>query len=309
MSTETVPRRRTNPAWFALTAIIALVIGAGAGALLSPPQQGNTATSPTKALLGMSAPNNLWKQRLSEVGPGLEARRIFFVGFTANLALATTACNDGMVPILSFKESPYTPAQVAAGAADSQLISLHARLVALPCAVYVTIHHEPNGDMTAAQYSAMLIHALPILGGSMTDPEVQVGAIGNGFWFNSDKQGLSDSALDTWLGPGVRAVSNFIAADTYQLKAGAEEPGSKMRRMVAWAKRVNVATPKAPVRGLGIGEFNSETANGTGIADALVALAADPLWRFGCLWNVNLSTVTVLVGARLTAFQHGLAGW
>jgi hypothetical protein len=42
-----------------------------------------------KALLGMSALVQNWDQRVSEVGPGLPARRLFFTGFDASLFKAT----------------------------------------------------------------------------------------------------------------------------------------------------------------------------------------------------------------------------
>jgi hypothetical protein len=266
-----------------------------------------SAATPGRALLGMSSPSNLWNQRVSEVGPGLQARRIFATGFTLP-SLATTACNAGMVPVLSFKTGSYSWADVANGKADSALRALATKLNALSCNSFVAIHHEPNGDGTPADFTAMQAHALPLIGGT-AGGKVSVGVIGNGWWFNTNKQGLTDSALDTWVGPKVRAVSDFIAADTYQMKAGAEEPGSKMKRMSAWAARVNAKTPATPVRGLGVGEFNSTTTDGSGIKGALDVLRADPLFKFGCVWNTNLGTVTVLTGARLQAFKTGLASW
>ena len=33
------------------------------------------------------------------------------------------------------------------------------------------------------------------------------------------------------------------------------------------------------------------------------------LYAWGCLWNADLSTATVLSGARLTAFRTALANW
>jgi hypothetical protein len=271
-----------------------------------------SAVLPNKALLGMSAPVGTWDQRVKEVGPGLQARRIFVSSFTGSLSLATTACNAGMRPVISFKEGSFTWAQIASGAADSQLQALHTRLVALPCAVFATIHHEPasgagtplvgeNG--TAAQYAAAMAHAFPILGGMTTDPEVQVGPIGNGWWFNT-KGGLSDAQLKVWLSPAVLAASDFVASDTYQGTASAETVASKIQRMGAWARR----TPG--VRGLGLGEFNMQTPQG--MTAALAALKADPMFLFGNVWNNNgtgAANAHVLTGAMLTAFQTGLKNW
>ncbi len=306
----------------AALAFAALLLAGCAQAAATPPDgKGKPTKSPTptptatptetvtpppatgKALLGMSAPADLWDQRVSEVqakGGKLQARRIFVGSFDGGLGLATQACGDGQTPVISFKTGNYSWAQVASGAADSALRSLNSRLQALPCPVFAVIHHEPNGDGTSGDYSRMQAHALPILGGSRSDTQVKVGVIVNGFWFNSNAQGLSDSELAAWLPSSVLAVSEFVAADTYQLKAGAEEPGSKMRNMEAWAAR----TPG--VNALGVGEFNSTTASG--ITGATDELASSPIWAFGCVWN-NDATVTVLTGDRLTAFQDALAAW
>ena len=45
------------------------------------------------------------------------------------------------------------------------------------------------------------------------------------------------------------------------------------------------------------------------ITDATNAIAADPLFAWGCVWNADLKTVTVLSGDRLTAFRAILANW
>jgi hypothetical protein len=262
-----------------------------------------SAATPPKALLGMSAPNNLWSQRVSEVqakGGHLQARRVFVTSFTGSLSIAQTACNAGQSPVVSFKTGSYSWAQVANGAADSALASLNARLNALGCPVFAVIHHEPNGDGSSSDYAKMQAHALPILGGTDTDA-VTPGVIVNGFWFNSNAQGLSDSELRAWLPSSVLAVAKFIGADTYQLKSGAEEPASKMRNMEAWAAR----TPG--VNALAVGEFNSTTA--AGIKGATDELASSPIWAFGCVWNTDLGSVTHLSGARLTTFQVALRDW
>ena len=99
----------------------------------------------------------------------------------------------------------------------------------------------------------------------------------------------------------MKAVSDVIAADTYQMKAGDEEVGAKITRMGVWARRVG------GVKALGVGEFNTPTA--ASITNATKALGADPMFAWGCLWNADLSPVTVLTGARLTAFKTALANW
>ena len=249
----------------------------------------------------MSAPNSLWDQRVTEVGSGLQARRLFFTGFTAGLSLASAACADGTYPVMSFKTGSYSWAQVAAGNADADLRALATKLAALPCDVFVAIHHEPEGDGTAADWSAMAVHALPILGVS---PEVKVGVIGNGWWWSAEARGYTDAEIAAWITPAVRQVSDVIAGDTYQGDAAGEEVATKITRMGAWARRVG------GVKALGLGEFNTQTAQG--LTNATTALGHDPLFAWGCLWNADgtgSANATVLTGDRLTAFQTALANW
>ena len=253
-----------------------------------------------KALLGMSAPLNMWNQRVREVGPGLQARRLFFTSFDASLSKAADACNAGMYPVMSFKTGSYSWAQVAGGSADASLRALASKLAALPCGVFVAIHHEPANDGAAADWAKMQVHALPILGGP-AGGNIKVGVIGNGWWWSVGKKGYSDAQIAQYITPAVKAVSDVIASDTYQMTATSEEAAPKIIRMSAWARRVG------GVKALGIGEFNAATASG--ITNAVKALAADPLYAWGCLWNADLNTVTALSGARLAAFRAALANW
>jgi hypothetical protein len=264
-----------------------------------PPTEPTPTPTPTKkALLGMSAPTSTWDQRVKEVGPGLQARRIFYQDFGAGLSLAEEACRDGMYPVLSFKTGSYSWSQVASGAADSALRTLAGRLAALPCPVFAAIHHEPAKDGAASDWAAMQVHALPILG---VDADVSVGVIGNGWWWSAASQGYSDAEIAEYITPGVIRVSDVIASDTYQDNPDSEESAPKMRRMGEWARRVG------GVKALGIGEFNGPTASN--IKNALAALAADPLFAWGCLWNSYGGVATVLTGVRLVVFREGLAAW
>jgi hypothetical protein len=252
------------------------------------------------ALLGMSAPLQFWNERVSEVGPGLQARRLFFTSFDASISKAQDSCNAGMYPVMSFKTGSYSWAQVAAGNADAALQALHTRLAALTCNSFVAVHHEPSKDGAAADWAAMQVHALPILGGA-AGGKIKVGVIGNGWWWSATKKGFSDGEIAAYITPGVKAVSDVIAGDTYQMTATGEDAATKIRRMAAWAHRVG------GVKALGVGEFNAPTA--ASISSALKALAADPMFAWGCLWNADLNTVSVLSGARLTAFRTALANW
>jgi hypothetical protein len=259
------------------------------------------AAARTKAKLGMSAPQASWAKRVKEVGPGLESRRVFVPSLSGALGVAPQACKDGMYPVISFGTGSYSWTQVANGAADAALRSLATKLAALPCDVFATIAHEPDGDGTAAQWSAMQAHALPLLG---PDPGVKVGVIGNGWWWSSTSRGLSDAQLAAWIPRSVINVSDVIAGDTYQGKAGGEEPANKMANMAAWARRVG------GVKGMGLGEFNAQSA--ASLTAITTKLGSDSLWQWGCLWNANGgggANSTVLTGDRLTAFKKVLAAW
>jgi hypothetical protein len=246
----------------------------------------------------MSSPNQFWDQRVSEVGSGLQARRIFLLDFNASLSKAQEACGDGMYPVISFKTGSYSWSQVAAGNADVALRAMATKLAALPCDVFVAIHHEPDGDGTAADWSSMQVHALPLLG---PDPGVKVGVIGNGWWWSATNQGLTDAEIAAWIPRSVITISDVIAGDTYQSTTTSEESAPKMKNMGAWARRVG------GVKALGVGEFNGPTA--IGITHATAALAADPMFAWGCMWNSTGGIATVLTGDRLAAFQTALANW
>jgi hypothetical protein len=272
--------------------------GPAAGA---PGAAAPAAAASTKAKLGMSAPDNLWAARVKDVGPGLQARRVFVNSFTGSLSVATQACNAGMYPVISFKPGSYSWSQVATGKADAALRSMATKLAALPCDVFVAIAHEPDGDGTPADWSSMQVHALPLLG---PDLGVKVGVIGNGWWWSTTSKGLSDAELAAWIPRSVINVSDVIAGDTYQANATGEEPATKMASMAAWARRV------AGVKAVGVGEFNAQTAQG--ITNATTELGSDPLFAWGCLWNAfgpGAANATVLTGDRLLAFRKVLAAW
>ena len=96
----------------------------------------------------------------------------------------------------------------------------------------------------------------------------------------------------------------MIAGDTYQGDAAGEEVATKITRMGAWARRVG------GVKALGLGEFNTQTAQG--LTSATTALGKDRLFAWGCLWNADgtgSANATVLTGDRLTAFRSALAHW
>jgi hypothetical protein len=79
---------------------------------------------------------------------------------------------------------------VAAGDADAALRALCTGLAALPCQLFVAIHYEPATDSPAADWAAMQVHALPILGGP-SGGNIKVEVIGNGWWFSPSIHGYT----------------------------------------------------------------------------------------------------------------------
>jgi hypothetical protein len=280
-------------------AVIAPVVVASFVVAVAVPLAAAAPTATTKAKLGMSAPQSTWDQRVREVGPGLEARRVFVPSLTGGLGVASQACKDGMYPVISFGAGTWS--SVTSGAKDATLRSLAARLDALPCNVFATLAHEPDGDGTPAQWSAMQAHALPILGAPAS---VKVGVIGNGWWWSSTRRGLSDAQLAAWIPRSVINASDVIGGDFYQGKVNGESPATKMANLASWARRVG------GVKALGVGEFNAQSS--LGITQITSQLASDRMWAWGCLWNANGSggaNSSVLAGDRLTTFKKILAAW
>jgi hypothetical protein len=164
---------------------------------------------------GMSAPTSVWSQRLASVGgkQHIKYRRVYLTSFTGGLGVAKQAAADGMTPIISTKTGGYTWKQVASGAADKDLQTLVNNLNAIPGPKFIAVHHEPNGDGTPADWSAMQLHALPIL---KKANNVTVGVIGNGWWWSSKSNGLSDAQIAQWIPKSVIAISDVIGGDTYE---------------------------------------------------------------------------------------------
>jgi hypothetical protein len=277
---------------FGTTHVLADVVGYYRPAKKSAVSQPGRPGSGSGVMFGMSAPALEWGKRVAEVGPGLRARRIFLTSFSASLNQVKSAQADGLYPVVSFKTGGYSWADVAAGRADADLKAMAAKLDALSGPVFVAVHHEPEKDGTPQAWSAMQVHALPILG---RGNDVFVGVIGNGWWWSAKAKGYSDAQIAQWITPGVRKVSDVIAGDTYD--GGGEDAGVKIRRMSAWAGRVGVSR-------LGVGEFNGQSA--AAITHATDAAKADPRFVWACVWNSNTGPVTVLTGARLAAFRAAL---
>ena len=167
----------------------------------------------------------------------------------------------------------------------------------------MTLHHEPTGDGTPADYAAMMRHALPILG---APSNVDAGPIVNGFWFSKTNMGYTDAEINQWLPANVLSVSEVVASDTYQggnASAPGENAGVKIRGMSAWADRVG------GVNRLGIGEYNGVDA--ASITAAGNAILADDRFVFAAIYNSSVNNREgidwKLSGDRLEAFKQTVA--
>lgn len=254
----------------------------------------------SKVLIGMSAPASQWDARLAEVGGTVYARRMFDDLATADniLRLAASEVKLGRYPIVSFKLPNNDWAGAAAGKYDAQIQAVVDKLAALAGRSFLTIHHEPMGNGTPADFAAMQRHVLPIV----TKPaNVDGGVIVNGFWWSSGKQGLSDTEIAAWLPKDVLALCDVVASDCYQ-GGSATSPGEyaavKAANMAKWATRVGVTR-------LGIGEYNGH--DGAAIKALGDLVMADQRFVFASVFNSDRDKSWVLTGDRLDAFKATLA--
>ena len=275
------------------------VISNGAASGGSAIQFGSVSGQSGTTRFGMSSPDDKWDERLAQVGgkTNIKYRRIFYTTLSqTNFSKVQESISDGMVPVISWKLSPYTWAEVSAGAADGALQSIVTRLNAIPGKKHLVLHHEPASDGTAAEYVAMQLRALPIL---KTATNVTVGPIANGWWWSAKSQGYTDTEINQWLPDSLINISDVIASDTYQDEALNEDGSVKAQRMAAWAKR------KGNVKALGIGEFNGWEASA--ITNVMNVVKAEPLFSWALVWNSGPTGLGIpLDGDRLEAFKQGI---
>ncbi|WP_415839269.1 hypothetical protein [Nocardioides zeicaulis] len=242
----------------------------------------------------MSAPANLWPQRIQEVGAnGVKARRIFAdlsSSGTSQLSLIRQTIADGMMPVISYKVPD--PAALANGSYDAWLATLRTQLVGLGAPVTATFWHEPNGDMDPAVFRAASLKFF----NAVDAPSIAVGPILNGWLLDrrvSDFAAFTDATLlNKW---------EFVAVDSYQ-NGTATNPGDLLPAraiplLASWMD--SVGHPNTPI---GLGEYNGFTAEA--IAQAGESILSTPELWFGLAWNSTAGAYAPLVGDRITAFQR-----
>jgi hypothetical protein len=242
----------------------------------------------------MSAPSDLWDQRIGEVGAnGVKARRVFASLSSSGsslLPLIRETIADGMMPVISYKVPD--PATLANGGYDEWLRALRSQLTALGAPVTATFWHEPNGDMDPAVFRAASLRFFELVDA----PSIAVGPILNGFLLDrrvSDFAAFTDAnLLDKW---------EFVAVDSYQ-SGSVEAPGSSLPAravplLASWMD--SVGHPDKP---LGLGEYNGFSADA--MTEAGEAILSTPELWFGLAWNSQGDSYAPLEGDRITAFQR-----
>ncbi|WP_224274720.1 hypothetical protein [Nocardioides lacusdianchii] len=261
---------------------------------------GSQSTNPTAlgaaALIGMSAMPDQWSQKISEVGPGVSARRIFAdlaSGPTTQLKLVEEAHEAGMLPVISYKVGGDVSGAIA-GRFNAAAEQAAARLASYGKPTAVTIWHEPYKDMSGAQFAAMHQRLMPLF----KRDQLKVGPILNGWLLDNQVAAFEsfcpDPLFDLW---------DYFAIDTYEsgtmASPGEAKPGDRIPALSSYLRSRGHDLP------IGVGEYNGYSA--ATIRAAGEALLSTPNVWFGCLWNVTGGVGHELTGDRLEAFRGTLA--
>ena len=255
-------------------------------------------TNPTAngALVGMNAMASSWDQRAREVGPGLGARRIFAdlaAGASSQIGLVEEAHNAGMLPVISYKVGGDI-AGAKAGSYNAVAEQAAAKLASYGLPTAVTFWHEPNPDLSGADYVAASKQILP----AFKQGELRVGPILNGWLLDNQLPLFASFAPDEMFG-----LWDWFGVDTYEsgtpTSPGKAKPADRIPAMA------NFVAARKPGMPLGVGEYNGFSAQT--IAAAGDALLSTPDVWFGCVWNNTGGIGQVLTGDRLAAFKQTLA--
>ena len=257
-----------------------------------------TSTTPNKTvpsggpLIGMSAPSDVWDQRVAEVGAGLGARRIFAdlaAGPNSQIRAIEEAHAAGMMPVVSYKVGGDLAGAIA-GAYNGVAEQAAAKLESYGRPTAVTFWHEPCGDMTGAQFAAGSRQVLP----AFQRGELKVGPILNGWLLDNQVP-----EFDTFLPDDLMGSWDYVGIDTYEggtvTAPGARKPAERILALSAYVKARGYDLP------LGVGEYNGFSAET--ITAAGEALLSTPNVWFGCVWNANDVRDWTLSGDRLAAFR------
>jgi hypothetical protein len=248
-------------------------------------------------IIGMSAPADEWNTRIAEVGSeGITARRIFCdlaKGSTHQLAATEQAIDAGMMPVLSYKVGGNITGALA-GQYDSVARTVAARLESYGVPIAVTFWHEPNPDITGAQFVALHRRYLPIFQSEL----VKVGPIWNGWLLDNQVSTFSaysaPDLLDAWDYCG---VDIYAVGDKGQPSTWGAGPARGLPKLVDW-----LTAQGHPDKPIMIGEYNGWTAEH--IDEMGEALLTTPqVWAALTFNSDNGAKGWILAGDRLEAFR------
>jgi hypothetical protein len=247
--------------------------------------------------IGMSAPADQWSKRLAEVGPGITARRIFAdlaQGGNSQASLIDQAFKAGMMPVVSYKVGGDV-AGAKSGKYDAAAKQAAALIASYGKPATVTIWHEPQGDLSAADFVAIQNRLVPIF----KVGQVKVGPLLNGWLL--DRQ--ADTTFASFAPASLLKTWDFLGIDTYEsgtlTAPGAVKPADRIPLLVKFQSKRGLNLP------IVIGEYNGYSA-ATVKAAGDVILRTPQVW-FGCMWNSTIGKGYILTGDRLAAFRATVA--
>ena len=251
-----------------------------------------------QVLIGMSAPSTSWDQRVAEVGPGVAARRIFAdlaAGATSQIKSVEAAHRAGLMPLISYKVGGDISGAIS-GNFDMVAEQAAARLASYGLPTAVTFWHEPNPDITGAQFVALHRRMLPIFQGG----QVTFGPILNG-WLLDNQRAL----FEQYLAADLLTAWDWVGMDVYQ--AGSETAPKRPYPSDRIAPLLDLLADRGvPDKPIVIGEYNGWTA--AAVAESGEVFLSTPSLWVACVFNSDVGNKgRILEGDRLIAFQQTLA--
>lgn len=284
----------TAPAVGPTTSVTSSAPSAPVTSFTPAPTATSSQSTTAEKLIGMSAPSSLWSTRISEVGAkGVKARRIF-ADLTSTgrdqSAVIDQAVAAGMLPVVSYKVP--SVATMNAGGYNAWLDAVNSYLGGLGVPVVASYWHEPNGDMSGAEFQT----GSQIFLNHVTAKNISVGPILNGWLLDSKV-----STFASFTSPSLLSQWDFVAVDSYQAGTvdapnAAKYGGRAVPLLATWLKAQG--HPDMPI---GVGEYNGYTADS--LAKGGQAILSTPQVWFGLVWNSEGGLGHVLTGDRLTAYQ------
>ena len=255
-----------------------------------------TPTPAPKTLVGMSAPADAWDARLSAVGAGVAARRIYAdlaAGYLSQIKTVERAHADGMMPVISYKVGGDVAGAVN-GAYNAVAEQAAAKLASYGRPTAVSFWHEPNTDLSPADHVAASKQILPYF----KRGELRVGPILNGFLLDNQVDTFAAFTPDEMFG-----LWDYVGIDTYEGGTAANPgPRKPADRIYALKELPDLPGLRPSDRRRGVQRFQRHDHR-----RGREALLGTPDVWFGILWNAAADVDWVLSGDRLTAFQQTLA--